>query len=71
MIVDEVHVRNSNKQSQWLERLINFKTRKRNKAQNKFEKVFFTQTKNGLFRKMLENNRNRIKIELIKKFENE
>ena len=40
MIVDKVHAIISIRQSKWLEKYMNFCTRKRNKAKNDFEKDF-------------------------------
>ena len=40
MVIDNVHEVGFFKQSKWLEKYIGFKTRKRNKAKNIFEKVF-------------------------------
>ena len=50
-----------------MEKYISFKTQKRNKAKNEFEKDFFKLLNNGAFGKFLENVRNRSGLELIKK----
>ena len=55
------------KQSRWLEKYITFVTQKRNGAKNDFEKDFFKLLVNAAFVKFLENVRNRLEIELIKK----
>ena len=55
------------KQSKWLEKYISFKTQKRNKAKNDFENDFFKLLVNAAFGKLLENVRNRLDIEFIKK----
>ena len=69
MIVDKVHEIISFKQSKWLEKYINFNTQKRNKAKNDFEKDFYKLLNNSFYGKTMENLRNRLKIELIKKDE--
>ena len=50
-----------------MECYISFKTQKRNKAKNEFEKDFFKLLVNAAFGKFLENIRNRLDLELIKK----
>ena len=40
MVVDKIHEIVSFKQSNWLEKYINFNTQKRNKTKNDFEKDF-------------------------------
>ena len=67
MIVEKVHEIISFKQSKWLECYISFNTQKRNKAKNEFEKDFFKLLVNAAFGKFLENVRNRLELELIKK----
>ena len=67
MIVEKIHEIISFKQSRWLECYISFNTRKRNKAKNDFEKDFFNLLVNAAYRKFLENVRNRLELELIKK----
>ena len=67
MIVEKIHEIISFKQSKWLERYINFNTQKRNKAKNDIEKDFFKLLVNAAFGKFLENLRNRLELELIKK----
>ena len=67
MIVEKVHEIISFKQSEWLESYISFITQKRNKAKNEFEKDFFKLLVNAAFGKFLENVRNRLELELIKK----
>ena len=67
MVVEKVHEIISFKQSKWLESYISFNTRKRNKAKNDFEKDFFKLLVNAAFGKFLENVRNRLELELIKK----
>ena len=67
MIVEKIHEIISFKQSKWLERNISFNTQKRNKAKNDFEKDFFNLLVNAAFGKFLENVRNRLELELIKK----
>ena len=67
MVVEKVHEIISFKQSKWLESYISFNTQKRNKAKNDFEKDFFKLLVNAAFGKFLENVRNRLNLELIKK----
>ena len=50
-----------------MEKYISFNTQKRNKARNDFEKDFFKLLVNAAFGKFLENVRNRLGLELIKK----
>ena len=67
MIVEKIHEIISFKQSKWLESYISFNTQKRNRAKNDFEKDFFKLLVNAAFGKFLENVRNRLGLELIKK----
>ena len=67
MVIEKIHVIISFKQSKWLECYISFNTQKRNKAKNEFEKDFFKLLVNAAFGKFLENIRNRLDLELIKK----
>ena len=67
MVFEKILEMISFKQSKWLERYISFNTQKRNKAKNDFEKDFFKLLVNAAFGKFLENVRNRLDIELIKK----
>ena len=67
MIVEKSHEIISFKQSKWLESYISFNTQKRNKAKNDLEKNFFKLLRNAAFGKFLENVRNRLGLELIKK----
>ena len=67
MIVKKIHEIISFKQSKWLEGYISFNTQKRNKAKNDFEKDFFKLLVNAASGKFLENIRNRLNLELIKK----
>ena len=50
-----------------MEKYISFNTQKRNRAKNDFEKDFFKLLVNAAFGKFLENVRNRLELELIKK----
>ena len=50
-----------------MESFISFNTQKRNKAKNDFEKDFFKLLVNAAYGKFLENVRNRLYLELIKK----
>ena len=65
MIVEKIHERITFKQSRWLEGYISFNAQKRNKAKNEFD--FFKLLVNAAFGKFLENVRNRLGLELIKK----
>ena len=67
MVVEKIHEIISFKQSRWLEKFISFNTQKRNKAKNDFEKDFFKLLVKAAFGKFLENVRNRLGLELIKK----
>ena len=67
MVVEKIHQIISFKQSRWLEKYISFNTQKRNKAKNDFEKDYFKLLVNAAFGKFLENVRNRLGLELIKK----
>ena len=67
MVVERIHEIISFKQSTWLEGYISFNTQKRNKAKNDFEKDFSKLLVNAAFGKFLENVRNRLGLELIKK----
>ena len=67
MVVDKVHEIISLRQSRWLEKYINFKTQKRSKAKNDFEKDFYKLLNNAFYGKTTENVRNRLKIKFIKK----
>ena len=67
MMVEKIHEIISFKQSKWLERYITFKTRKRNRSKNDFEKDFFKLLVHAAFGNFLEDIRNRLELELIKK----
>ena len=67
MVVEKIHEIISFRQSRWLEGYISFKTQKRNRAKNDFKKDFFKLLVNAAFGKFLENIRNRLELELIKK----
>ena len=67
MIIDKVHSVISFKQSRWLEKYFSFKTQKRNKAKNDFEKDFYKLLNNAFYGQTMENVRNRLKIKFIKK----
>ena len=67
MIVEKTHEEISFKQSRRLEIYIKFNTQKRNIAKNIFEKDFFKLLVNAAFGKFLENVRNRLELELLKR----
>ena len=67
MIVEKVHNVISLKQSTWLEKYICLDTQKRSKAKNVFEKDFYKLLNIAFYGKTMENVRNRMKVEFIKK----
>ena len=67
MVVDKIHEIISFRQSKWLEKYINFNTQKRNKAKNEFEKDFYKLLTNAFYGKKIENVRNRLRLDFIKK----
>ena len=67
MIVDEIHEVIPFKQSKWLKKYIHFNTQKRNHAVNDFEKDFYKLLNNAFYGRTMENVRNRLKIEIVKK----
>ena len=67
MIVEKVQSVISFKQSKGSEKNISFKTQKRNKAKKDFEKDFSELLIIAFYRKTMENLRNRITVEFIKK----
>ena len=67
MIVEKVHSVISFKQSKLLEKHRSFNTPKRNDAKNDFEKDFYKLLNNAFYGKTMENTRNRINVECIKK----
>ena len=69
MVVDKIHEIISFKQSNWLEKYINFKTQKRNMAKNDFEKDFYKLLNNAFYGKTMENVRNRLGLKIFKKDE--
>ena len=71
MVVEKVHEIISFKQSKWLEKYISFNTQKRNQAMKDFAKDFYKVLNKAFYGKTMENVRNRIKVEIIKKDDNE
>ena len=65
--VEKVHNVISFKQSKWLEKFISFNIKKRNHAKNDFEEDFYKSINNSFYRKTMENVRNRIKEDFIRK----
>ena len=59
------------KRSRWFEKYINFKTQKRIIAKNDFEEDFYKLLKISIFGKTMENVRNRVRLEILKKYEYE
>ena len=71
MIVDKTHEIISFKQSNWLNKYIDFHAKQRATATNDFEIKFHKGMPNSFYVKTMENIRNRCKIEFIRKDENE
>ena len=67
MKVERLHNVISIKQRKWLEKNISFNTKKRNQAKNDFEKDFYKLLNNAYYGKTMENVRNRIRVEFIRK----
>ena len=67
MKVERVHNVISFKQSKWLWKCINFNTQKWNTAKDEFEKDFYKLWNNSFYGKTMENVRNRIRVEFIRK----
>ena len=67
MIVDKIHHVISFKQSIWLEKCISSNTQKRNKAEKDFEKDFYKLLNNAFYGKTMENVRNKLKKNLLRK----
>ena len=67
MKFEKVHNLISYKQSKWLGKYISFNTKKRKQAKNAFEKDFYKLLKNSFYGKTMENVRNRIRGEFIRK----
>ena len=68
-MVDKIHEIISSKQSNWLEKYINFNTKKQNKSKNDFEKDFYKLLNNTFFGKTMENVRNRLWLKFFRKDE--
>ena len=67
MVVDKIHEIISFKQSKWLEEYRNFDTQKRKRAKSDFEKDFYNLLSNAFYGKCMENVRNCLKLDFIKK----
>ena len=68
MIVDKIHEIISLKQSKWLEKHQSFNTQKTDKAKNDFKKYFYKLLKNAFRAKTMERVGNRLRLELVKKY---
>ena len=66
-IIDKIHEIISFRQSKSLEKYINFNTQKRNQAVNHLEKDFYKLINNAFYGKTMENIRNHLRLEFIKK----
>ena len=62
---EKIHNIISFTQSKWLEEYLSFNTKKRNRAENDFEKDFYKIHNNSFYGKTMENVRNGIKFEFI------
>ena len=67
MVVDKVHEKISFKQSRWLKKHIKFNTQRRKRAKNDFEKDFYNLLNNAFYGKRMENVRNHLRLEFLKK----
>ena len=67
MEIENVHTVISFKQSKWFEKYISFNTQKRNKAKNDFEEDFYKVFNIAFYSEAMQNVRNRIQVEFIKK----
>ena len=67
MVVEKIHDIISFKQSRWLEKFISFKTQRRNKSKNDFGRDFYKLLNNAFYGETMENVRNRLELEFIKK----
>ena len=67
MVVEKIHKRISFKQSKRLEKNTDFNSQKRSLSESEFEKDFYELLNNPFFGKMLENVRNRLRLELFRK----
>ena len=66
-VVEKIHEKISFEQNKWLEKYICFITQKRNKAKNELGKDFYKLLNNAFYGKTLENVRNRLILEFIKR----
>ena len=71
MVVDKLHEVISFKPSKWLEKHMNFEIQKQNKARNDFKKAFYKLLSNAFYGISIENVRNRVRLEFIRKDEAE
>ena len=69
IMVDKIHEIISFRQSKWLDKCINFSTQERNLAKNDFEKDFYELLINSFYGETMENVRNRVRLEFLKKYD--
>ena len=69
MVFEKIHELISFKQNKWLKKYIYISTQKRNRAKNEFEKDFYILLNTSFYGKTMENVRNRLRLEFIRKDE--
>ena len=67
VVVEKLHEIISFKQNKRLEKYITFNTRKRSEAKNEFEKDFYKLLNNAFYGETMQNVRNRLRLEIVKK----
>ena len=67
MVVDKIREIYSFKQSKWWEKYISFNTQKRKKAKIDSDKDFYKLLINAFYGRTMENVRNRLRLEFVKK----
>ena len=71
MIVENIYKIISIKQSKWLEKYITFLLERKIYQKNYFEKDFYKIVNNSFYGRKMENVRNLVRLEFIRKHENE